>query len=191
MTMAGRSRSPERPMTHDTLDPTLAQTLSSDEEASQEGVERPLSSTINPSPEHGGGFSIWKTSNLDGSCEPRPGADLRNCDRRLVHKRSSTIRKSPSPSTDLGGSDWRRSVVHNPRVRSRTHTAGSSASPSSRSSRNVPGLIVRGRVFYLRLRVPRTLQQKVGRTHALFSAFPNLSQKLPLRRIEASRVGLR
>lgn len=32
-------------MTHDTLDPTLAQTLSSDEEASQEGVERPLSST--------------------------------------------------------------------------------------------------------------------------------------------------
>ncbi len=36
-------------MTHDTLDPTLAQTLSSDEEASQEGVERPLSST-NQSP---------------------------------------------------------------------------------------------------------------------------------------------
>ena len=94
-------------------------------------------------------------------CEP----DVANCDHRLVHKHSSTIPKSPLPSIDLAGSDWRRSVVHNVRVRSRTHAAGSSASPSVRSSRNISGLIVRGRVFYLRLRVPRTLQEKVGRTH--------------------------
>lgn len=94
-------------------------------------------------------------------CEP----NVANCDRRLVHKRSSTIPKSPLPSTDLDGSDWRRSVVHNPRDKSRTHVARSSSPPSPRSSRNVPGLIVRGRVFYLRLRVPRTLQGKVGRSH--------------------------
>ena len=102
-----------------------------------------------------------KTQVKSKQCEP----DVANCDRRVVHKHSSTIQKSSLPSTDLAGSDWRRSVVHNPRVRSRTHAAGSSAPPSSRSSRNVPGLIVRGRVFYLRLRVPRTLQQKVGRSH--------------------------
>ncbi|WP_432207113.1 DUF6538 domain-containing protein [Brevundimonas naejangsanensis] len=94
-------------------------------------------------------------------CEP----NVANCDHRLVHKRSSTIPKSLSNSTHLTGSGWRRSVVHNPRVRSRTHAAGSSVPPSSRSSRNVPGLIVRGRVFYLRLRVPRTLQEKIGKTH--------------------------
>ena len=96
-------------------------------------------------------------------CEP----DVANCDHRLVHKQSSTNPKSPSPSKDLAGSDWRRSVVHIPHDKSRTHAAGSSASPPSRSSRNVPGLIVRGRVFYLRLRVPRTLQEKVGRTHSV------------------------
>ena len=101
-----------------------------------------------------------ETQAVSEKCEP----DVAYCDRRLVHKRSSTIPKSPLPSMDLAGSDWRRSVVHNPRVRSRTHAAGSSAPPPSRSSRNVPGMIVRGRVFYLRLRVPRTLQGKVGRT---------------------------
>lgn len=102
-----------------------------------------------------------KTQAKSKQCEP----NVANCDRRLVHKGSSTIPKSSSPSTDLTGSGWRRSVVHNPRVRSRTHAAGTSAPPSSRSSRNVPGIIVRGRVFYLRLRVPRTLHEKVGRTH--------------------------
>ena len=102
-----------------------------------------------------------ETQAVSGKCEP----DVANCDHRLVHKGSSTIPKSSSPSTDLTGSGWRRSVVHNPRVRSRTHAAGTSAPPSSRSSRNVPGIIVRGRVFYLRLRVPRTLHEKVGRTH--------------------------
>lgn len=104
-----------------------------------------------------------KTQAKSKQCEP----NVANCDRRLVHKRSSTISKSPLPSMDLAGSDWRRSVVHNPHVRSRTHAAGSSASSSSRSSRNVAGLIVRGRVFYLRLRVPRTLQDKVGRSHSV------------------------
>ncbi|WP_425991863.1 DUF6538 domain-containing protein [Brevundimonas sp. TWP2-3-2] len=88
-----------------------------------------------------------------------------DCDRRLVHKHSTTIPESPLPSTNLPGSDWRRSVVHNRPGRSRTHAAGSSASPSPRSSRNVHGLIFRGRVFYLRLRVPRTLQEAVGKTH--------------------------
>jgi hypothetical protein len=104
--------------------------------------------------------------NLESQANPRKcEPDVAKCDHRLVHKRFSTISKSPLPSKDLAGSDWCRSVVHNPRVRSRTHAAGSSAPPSSRSSRNVPGLTIRGRVFYLRLRVPRTLQEKVGRTH--------------------------
>ena len=84
-----------------------------------------------------------ETQAVSGKCEP----DVANCDRKLVHKRSSTIPKSPSLSTDLAGSDWCRSVVHNPRVRSRNHAAGSSSPPSPRSSRNFPGLIVRGRVL--------------------------------------------
>ena len=40
--------------------------------------------------------------------------------------------------------------------------------PSSRSpswSRRPPGLIVRGRILYLRLRAPRSLEATVGRTH--------------------------
>ncbi|WP_366788496.1 DUF6538 domain-containing protein, partial [uncultured Brevundimonas sp.] len=125
----------------------------------------PLSSTTTAASLPEAAVSIPEFSHSAETCEPLAVPTLRDCDHKLVHKRSCTIRKSPLPSKDLAGSDWRRSVVHNPGGRSRTHAAGSSASPSSRSSRNVPGLIVRGRVFYLRLRVPRTLQKKVGRTH--------------------------
>jgi integrase len=53
------------------------------------------------------------------------------------------------------------SVVHKPSSRSRSPSTRSHPHPGRRQ----PGLIVRGRVFYLRVRVPRALESTVGRTH--------------------------
>ena len=48
-----------------TDDTTSIPTVGDDEIGSSEDREvRPLSSTINPSPQHGGGFSIWNSSKL-------------------------------------------------------------------------------------------------------------------------------
>ena len=84
-----------------------------------------------------------------------------DCCTSLLHQQpletsenSSGSRASPSP-------DCYTNLLHQPSKRS--------SLPSSRSPRrrraNPPGLIVRGRVFHVRVRVPRRLEQQVGRTH--------------------------
>ena len=143
------------------------------EEPSEDRAVPPLSSTINPSPQHGGGFSICNSSNLGDSAGAFPTANPRDCCTSVVHNLHAEGPKSPLPSTDLATPDCCTSVVHNRRktvertVRPKPSGNGRSE-PSQRlasRSRRTPGLIVRGRVFYLRLRVPRSLEASVGRTH--------------------------
>ena len=70
--------------------------------------------------------------------------ELRRCDARVFHP-----------------SDCCTSVVHKPSER----PTPPSPRTAPRSRRQQSGLILRGRVFYLRLRVPRSVQETFGRTH--------------------------
>ena len=94
--------------------------------------------------------------------EPRdPEAAAHKCCTKLVHNRAAEDDVSRCSARDSCPFECCTSVVHKPRKRS--------LPPSSRSGSNFrrqsSGLMLRGRVFYLRLRVPRALEQTVGRTH--------------------------
>ena len=68
------------------------------EEPSQDGSGLPLSSTINPSPQHGGGFSISKSSHLWDSQQRSQSDDPRDCCTSAVHNRRQTApRMFPAP----------------------------------------------------------------------------------------------
>ena len=83
------------------------------------------------------------------------------CCTNVVHNRPSDDGSTRCDKRPFRPSDCCTGVVHKP--------SKTAASPSSRtrqdSGRRHSGLIVRGRVFYLRLRVPRSLERTVGRTH--------------------------
>src|SRR5436190_13543988 len=83
------------------------------------------------------------------------------CCTNVVHNRASDDGSTRCDERVFRPSDCCTSVVHKP-----SQTA---SSPSSRarqdSGRRHSGLIVRGRGFYLRMRVPRSLERTVGRTH--------------------------
>ena len=76
-----------------------------------------------------------------------------------------TARSEPSNSTvnpeRCGASDCCTNLLHKPSER----TLSASRRRPQGSARNPPGLIVRGKVFHVRLRVPRTLAGPLGRTH--------------------------
>lgn len=92
---------------------------------------------------------------------PDPDAAARKCCTELVHNHAAEGDVSPCSAKDSCPFGCCTSVVHKPRKRS--------LPPSSRSGGNFrrpsSGLMLRGRVFYLRLRVPRAFEQTVGRTH--------------------------
>jgi hypothetical protein len=179
-------------MPHEEPDSTSYHTVEHGQEEPSEGryadalettAGRPLSSTINPSPQHGGGFSICDSSNLNDSLGSAPTANPRVCCTKVVHKQHARKPKSPLPSTDLAGADCCTKLVHN-RAQTVSRTAGPKPSGNGRSepsprlpsrSRRSLGLIVRGRVFYLRLRVPRSLEASVGRTHVWRSSMRKLA----------------
>ena len=81
------------------------------------------------------------------------------CDTTMLH----TVVSGPSENGGSSGSSRRSgcdtSLGHEPSSRS--------PSPSSRSPRrqrrNPPGLIVRGTIYHVRIRVPRNLEAQVGR----------------------------
>jgi integrase len=87
--------------------------------------------------------------------------DAANCCTNVVHNRPFDDGSTRCDDRVFYPSDCCTSLVHKP--------SKTAPSPSSRtrqdSRRRHSGLIVRGRVFYLRVRVPRSLEQTVGRTH--------------------------
>lgn len=92
------------------------------------------------------------------------------CCTNVVHNRPFDDAENPCGARGSDPSDCCTSVVHirrqtvAPIIRPKPSGNGRQQ-PPSRSRRQHPGLIMRGRVFYLRLRVPRSLEETVGRTH--------------------------
>jgi hypothetical protein len=103
------------------------------------------------------------------SCEPEAAI----CCTNVVHNRLSDDASNPCGVRDFSPSDCCTSMVHNRRQTmqgtARAEPSGNGRpeqpQPSPSRSRRPPGLIVRGRVFYLRLRVPRSLVSSVGRRY--------------------------
>ena len=83
------------------------------------------------------------------------------CCTDVVHNRPSDDGSTRCDERIFRPSDCCTSVVHKP--------SKTASSPSSRSrqdsGRRHSGLMVRGRGFYLRMRVPRSLEATVGPTH--------------------------
>ena len=111
----------------------------------------------------------WTPSDaeLPNKIKPKPVAELRDpeaaphkCCTKRVHNRAAEGDVSRCSTGDSCPFGCCTSVVHKPLKRS--------LPPSSRSGANFrrqsSGLMLRGRVFYLRLRVPRALEHTVGRT---------------------------
>ena len=88
-------------------------------------------------------------------------ASARVCCTNVVHNGTIESAATNCKAREFRPPECCTSVVHKPRKRS--------LPPSSRSGANFrrqsSGLTLRGRVFYLRLRVPRSLVTTVGRTH--------------------------
>jgi hypothetical protein len=82
------------------------------------------------------------------------------CCTEVVHHRSLDDGLRPCADRAFPDSSCCTTLVHN-----REKPSPTRSSPSVRSSRSAGGLTLRGRVFYVRLRVPRSLQRTVGRTH--------------------------
>lgn len=83
------------------------------------------------------------------------------CCTNVVHNRPSDDGSTRCDERVFRHFDCCTRAVHKP-----SQTASSPSSRSrSPSGRRQSGLIVRGRVFYLRLRVPRSLVTTFGRTH--------------------------
>ncbi len=133
------------------------ETVQDDEGGSLEDRDAPVVSTTFPQP-------------LTGQGKRRVRG--RSCDTTVCH----TVSSEPSPNrypirlSDENGCST--AVCHNgpepsPRlpIPSRRSQPPSSRPSPPRSRRQPCGLIVRGRVFYLRIRVPGGLVEKVGRTH--------------------------
>lgn len=82
------------------------------------------------------------------------------CYTSLLHQQPLESSENSSGSTASADRDCYTNLLHQPSKRS--------SSPSSRSSHrrrtNPPHLIVRGRVFHVRVKVPRKAQATVGRT---------------------------
>ena len=92
---------------------------------------------------------------------PPSGAESRNCHTTLGH---AAGREPSKTRAETAASDHRGCITrlrHKPSERPLPPSRRSA--PSSR--RQQSGLIVRGRVFYVRLRVPKSLVATVGRTH--------------------------
>ncbi len=94
---------------------------------------------------------------------PIEGPEERVCCTNVVHNRPPGDGSTRCDNRGFCPSDCCTSVVHKP--------PRPVSSPPSRTQQDSgcrhSGLIVRGRVFYLRLRVPRSLEKTVGRTHFL------------------------
>jgi hypothetical protein len=102
---------------------------------------------------------------VDGNFDP-------SCDTTVCHTAPSEPPPNRYPIRVSDDSGCSTAVCHNgpepfPRLSQPSgRSQRPSARPSEQRSRRQPcGLIVRGRVFYLRMRVPRGLVEKVGRTH--------------------------
>ena len=82
------------------------------------------------------------------------------CYTSLLHQQHLERLKNSSGTTASADTDCYTNLLHQPSKRS------SSPSPRTTHRRraNPPGLIVRGRVFHLRVKVPRKLQATLGRT---------------------------
>jgi hypothetical protein len=113
-------------------------------------------------------FHDIEKTGVFGPSEPESAV----CCTKLLHREQVDVPKSPLPSTDLAGADCCTMLLHQDAKSYAAATMGKpferSSSPSPRSSlsaRRSSGMFVRGRVFYLRVRVPRGLQQGMGRTH--------------------------
>lgn len=98
---------------------------------------------------------------IDGFQDP-------SCDTTVCHTSPSETSSNRYPVRVSDASGCSTAVCHNgPEPQKRLpQPSGRSRPPSSAPSRRQPlGLIVRGRVFYLRIRVPCALVEKVGKTH--------------------------
>ena len=84
-----------------------------------------------------------------------------DCCTNVVHNRLSDGELRRCCESVFRAAGCCTSLVHKPSER----PSPPSPRSASRSRRLPSGLIVRGRVFYLRLRVPRSLAATVGRTH--------------------------
>ena len=101
------------------------------------------------------------------------GTNITACCTKVLPSIQIEVPKSPLPSTDLANSNCCTKLLHQSRKQatsplgkpSKRSTKSSSRSPTSSAKieRRLSGMIVRGRVFYLRLKVPIKLQQQMGR----------------------------
>ena len=156
-----------------TDDTTSIPTVGDDEIGSSEDREvRPLSSTITPSPQHGGGFSIWGSSDLGDSPTTAPAGDPAYCATTVRHTVASEPSANRSATRVSGSWSCSTTLYHIGAAPISAATAPKPSGngrlqPSQRSPsalrRRTSGLIVRGEVWYLRLRVPRHLQAQMGR----------------------------
>lgn len=128
----------------------------------QDGEEGPLEDRDAPDPamalSHPPFFSNTFKPLRFSPAEP-PCAPV--CCTNVVHNRAPDDGSGRCSESVIQPSDCCTSVVHKPS--SRSHSP--STRPHPHPGRRQPGLIVRGRVFYLRVRVPRALESTVGRTH--------------------------
>ena len=117
--------------------------------AADDEVESPVASTI----------SFQGIVSVDETAPERSKTPV--CYTSLLHQQHLERSKNGSGPMSSTEQDCYTNLLHKPPERSQ-----SSSTRSTDRRRKIPsGLMVRGRVFYVRIRVPRNVQATIGRTH--------------------------
>jgi hypothetical protein len=141
-------------------------------EASSAPLGHPLSSTIKAASRKGAAFSTSKSSELGKARTARPRPDIGLCDTSLNHHGADESGASHGSARDSGSRSCSTRLDHQGASPAwadmATKPSGNGpAQPSLKRSARTPrsrtcGLMVRGEVYYLRLKVPQHLQSQIG-----------------------------
>ena len=93
------------------------------------------------------------------------GSPGENCDTTLLH----TVNSEPSEKRGYTRVSGLRACHTNLHHQPSSRSPGPSKRSWPKGSSRTPGLILRGTIYYLRLRVPRHLSSAIGRTHFMRS----------------------
>ena len=112
------------------------------------------------------------------------GSPGENCDTTLLH----TVNSGPSDKRGHARVSRLRDCHTDLRHQPSSRSPGPSQRSRPKGSSRTPGLILRGTIYYLRLRVPRHVSSVIGRTHFMRSlATGSRSEASRLARLVANR----
>ena len=132
----------------------------------------PLSSTKSTLVSNGEGLFVCESNSLTPSSGNADRDDSRNCDTKLYHRAVRENDPSHCSITDSGFPACSTRLYHHgaspaSATKAAKPSGNGSIQPSSKRSARTPrsrhcGLIIRGEVYYLRVKVPRHLQAQIG-----------------------------